>query len=313
MIVDVSTRIWNAIDDLGEPVAAAARRRVDGPWDPLTASFERHEEAIAPVSAAFVLGLQCAQLGAEIDDATIAGHLRRDPARLIGFAGIDPNTLEAAGAGPRAVRQRVEAAREAGLSGVTVSPAAAGFHPTSTAAMALFEACADLCMPVHVETGTLLAREARMEFSQPYLLDEVARQLPTLRMVLGGLGSPWLEQTLALLGKHPSVFADISGFATRPWQLYNALLSAHQAGVMPQLLFGSGFPFSTPEQAIIALYSVNGQTQGTPLPGIPREQLRGIVERDALACLGLPQPKPAEAEDPKSSSGFERVVLGDTA
>ena len=309
MIVDVSTRIWNAIDDLGEAVASAARRRIEGPWDPLTAGFERHEEAIAPVSAAVVLGLHCEQLGAHIPDAAVAAQVQRDPARLIGFAGVDVAALDDAGGGPRAARQRVEDAKGLGLSGVTVSPAGAGFHPTSTAAMSLFEACADACVPVYVETGALLAREAQMEFSQPYLLDEVARQLPTLKLVIGGLGGPWLDQTLAMLGKHPSVFSDVTGFATRPWQLYNALLSAHQAGVMSQLLFGSGFPFSTPEQAIIALYSVNSQSQGTPLPGIPREALRGIVERDALACLGLPRLKPAEAEDPKSSSGFERVVL----
>ena len=41
---------------------------------------------------------------------------------------------------------------------------------------------------------------------------------------------------------------------------------------------------------LVSIYSINTFTQGTPLPSIPREQLRSIVERDALACLGIREP-----------------------
>ena len=34
-------------------------------------------------------------------------------------------------------------------------------------------------------------------------------------------------------------------------------------------------------------YSINQFAQGTNLPVVPREALRGIVERDALGLLGL--------------------------
>jgi len=37
-----------------------------------------------------------------------------------------------------------------------------------------------------------------------------------------------VDETIVMLGKHPNVFADVSGLLRRPWQAYNALVSAYQ-------------------------------------------------------------------------------------
>ena len=113
------------------------------------------------------------------------------------------------------------------------------------------------------------------------------RAFPDLKILIAQVGHPWVEETLVLLGKHGNIFADISGVASRPWQLYTTLLNATSFRVMDRLLFGSGFPRETPAKAIESLYSVNAYNQGTQLPSIPRAQIRGIVERDSLACLGI--------------------------
>jgi predicted TIM-barrel fold metal-dependent hydrolase len=90
-----------------------------------------------------------------------------------------------------------------------------------------------------------------------------------------------------MLGKHQNVFADISGLLTRSWQAYNTLVNAYQYGVIEKLLFGSDFPYTTASDTIEALYSLNQMIQGTALPAVPREQLRGIVERDTVGLLGI--------------------------
>ncbi len=305
MIVDLHTRIWDAIEDLGPAVAEQARRRGAEPWEAVSASFEAHEAATAPVSCAVVHGLRSDLLGATIAHDQVAAAVKRSPDTLLGFAGIDPTAGKPV--------KELEAAVDHGLVGVSVSPTAAGFHPCSTGAMELFEACAARQLPVYIEAGSHLARAAKMEFGQPFLLDEVVRSFPELRLVVGGFGEPWPNQTAALLAKHPSVFADVSGLVLRPWPLYNALVSAYQAGVMNQVLFASGFPACEPEKAIVTLYSVNTLTQGTPLPSIPREQLRGIVERNSLEQLGLPNPAKDGQLDDKSSSAFEQIVVESTA
>ena len=139
---------------------------------------------------------------------------------------------------------------------------------------------------------------------------------PQLKLVLSGFGRPWVEQGVAMMSKHAGVYADVSELVQNSWQLYNALVHAYQAGVMNQVLFGSGFPFCTPEDAIKTLYSVNTTSQGTPLPGVPRDQLRVVVERDTLTELGIARPDTGATADQAASGeapapAFERVDVGD--
>ena len=298
MTIDLHTRLWTSTEQFGPSVAEQMRRRKIDAWEDHSADPDDHQQAMAPVTAAVLLGFESTLLGGAISHQQIADYVKRDPDRLMGFAGIDPK----AEIDPT---KSLEKAIALGLVGVTVNPAAAGFHPTDTRAMALFEACQHHQMPVLIECGTVMAREARMEFARPSLLDEVIREFPNLKLVLGTFGDPWVDEGVALLAKHPNVYASIAGFTARPWQLFNALLTAHQLGTMDQVLFGSNFPFVSPEQAIKTIYSVNTLTQGTQLPSVPREQLRSVVERDTIKVLGLerkkltaPQPEadPAAAE-----------------
>jgi uncharacterized protein len=64
-------------------------------------------------------------------------------------------------------------------------------------------------------------------------------------------------------------------------------VSCYQADVIDKLLFGSDFPYTNAEECIESLYRINQLAQGTNLPVVPREALRGIVERDAIGLLGL--------------------------
>ncbi|MFI4862109.1 MAG: amidohydrolase family protein [Phycisphaerales bacterium JB063] len=300
MIVDLHTRLWTSTEQLGRPVASQMRRRRVEAWDDHTADPEGHREAMEPVDRAIVLGFESKALGGQISHEQVASYVARDPDKLLGFAGIDPKARDPV--------MSLDNALGLGLVGVVVSPAAAGFHPTDTRAMALFEACQERRVPVLFESGALLARDTRMEFARPVLLDEVAREFPNLKIILGSCGDPWVDECVALMAKHPTVYASIAGLVARPWQLFNALLAAHQLDTIGQVLFGSNYPHTTPEQAIKTIYSVNTLTQGTQLPSVPREQLRTIVERDTIKTLGLDQirtqPK-AEAAQPDHEAESE--------
>lgn len=287
MIVDLHTRLWTGSDPFGPAAAEQMRRRKHEPWQDHSTDPDDYLEAMEPVDRCVLLGFESEALGGRINHEQVAGFVRRQPQKFLGFAGIDPKVGDPIASLERAV--------ELGLVGVVVSPAAAGFHPTDTRAMALFEACQDKQLPVLFESGVMLARNARMEFARPVLLDEVARELPNLRIVLGSCGDPWVDEGVTLMAKHPKVYASIAGLVGRPWKLFNALLTAHQLGTADQVLFGSNYPVTTPEQAIKTIYSVNTLTQGTQLPSVPREQLRNIVERDTLETLGLSKALAAHA------------------
>jgi len=308
MIVDLHTRVWSSIEELGPSVAETARRRSAGPWTRQAATSDVHAEAMEPVACAAILGFESGLLNAAIGPDNVAAAVAANPEKNVGFVGIDPMLGGAV--------DKLDAALELGLVGVTLSPAAAGFHPADTRAMALYESCVAKGVPVLVESAAALCREARMEFARPYLFDEVARAFPELKLVLSGFGHPWIEQGVSMMSKHAGVYADVSGLVQSSWQLYNALVHAYQAGVMNQVLFGSGFPFCTPEEAIKTFYSVNTTSQGTPLPGVPRDQLRIVVERDTLAELGIRRPeagaRPAgDAAASAAAPAFERVDVAD--
>ncbi|MEM9915937.1 MAG: amidohydrolase family protein [Planctomycetota bacterium] len=303
MIVDLHTRIWESVEELGSSVANTYRRRRGEPWEHTHASAQTHAHAMQPVDYAAVLGFESGLLDASIDAEQVLRAVQTQPGKTVGFVGVDP-TLDKPVA-------KLEAALAMGLVGLTVSPAAAGFHPADTRAMELYEACEAKGIPVIIESNAMLSQDAKLEFAIPYLLDEVARSFPELKLVLSSFGLPWIDQCVALMAKHPNVYADVSGLVVQSWQLYNAMVQAFQGGVMNQVLFGSGFPFGDPQQAIVTLYSVNVTSQGTPLPSVPREQLRTVVERDTLAELGIAKPTgdatPAPVEE-EPVGEFEKIA-----
>lgn len=283
MIVDCHTKIWDSNAQLGRAGAA---------WvvDAAQVNPARHWEAINPVDRAIVLGFKSRYLEAEIPNRFLSEYVRRYSSKMVGFAGIDPTE-------PNCLDELRLAQEELHLKGVTISPALQNFHPTDTRAMRVYEACMRRGMPIVFEHN-LRNPAAKMEFGRPMPLDEVAREFPELRFVIAHMGHPWIEETLVLLSKHPHVFADVAGLLRQPWLTYNALLRAHEYGVMSRLLFGSDFPFRSPAACIESLYSVNQIAHGTNLVPIPREQLRGIVERDTLQLLGIekrPAPPPKAA------------------
>ena len=294
MICDVHTHIWQSPDQLGQLELGemprlqrgGARPRMNPAgrttaWRSIPSGDpEHHWQQSGAVDKSIVLGFKSRYLQAEIPNRYVADYVARYPQKLIGFAGIDPTEKGA----PGEVRFAKEDLR---LRGITISPANQDFHPSDTRAMRVYEQAEALGMPIIIHPSGRFTVQSKMEYGRPYLLDEVARAFPKLKLVIAQMGQPWIDETICMLGKHDHVFADVSGLLSRPWDAYNALVSAHQYGVIDKLLFGSDFPYTSATECIETLYSINQLAQGTNLPVVPREALRGIVERDAIGLLGL--------------------------
>ena len=279
VIVDTHSHVWHSPEQWGPQIGALLRRAYAGPPDLLDASGTAHSEAMVPVDAALVLGFKSRMLEAELPVSLVQSCVAAAPEKFIGFAGVDPmddGYLDA-----------MDALPSQKMRGVVISPAEQGFHPSHTRAMRLYERCQAAGLPVIIHQGAEYVAGSMLEYAQPLLLDAVARDFPQLRMLLTHCGHPFTDQALTLIGKHPHVYAEVSGLTDRPRQLYNVLLLAHQTDATDKLLFGSDFPRQTPQRAVAAIYSLNQLAQGAHTPTVPRERLRGIVERDALAALGL--------------------------
>lgn len=296
MIIDANTRIWTNLDQLGNKTAERIRSRKTERWGQFDASLAAHEKAMSGIDGALVFGYRSVLQGAHIPNELVAEFVGKNTRRRIGVAGIDPMSPDA--------MDQIDKAVGLGLLALTISPACQGFHPSHSSAMRIYDRCVELSMPLFVTMTSPLTPDSVLEFGRPLLWDEVVRSFPTLPIVFSEIGQPWIDETLLLLSKHDHVYADISGVVSRPWQLYNALLNANSYHVMDKLLFGSGFPYDAPEKVIEQLYTVNAFSQGTQLPSIPRSQIRGIVERDCLSCLGID----AEITSLKQADDMERML-----
>ena len=278
MIIDCHTRIWASPAQLGTRAADWLLR--NGGNKSLSADPGELIAASDTVSKFLVWGFRSKYLQGDVPNAFLIDFVKRHPDKVLAVAAVDPTESDA-------TERLSNIADCEEFIGITISPAAQGFHPADTRAMKIYQFCADHNLPVFIEIVSDLTPKTVMEFARPVLLDEIARTFPTLKIIIASMGYPWIDETIVLLEKQPMVLADIAALLRKGWVAYEALLKAYQAGVTNKLLFGSDFPFSTPAEAIERLYRLNEFTRGTSLPVIPREALRSILEQDALRRLGI--------------------------
>src|SRR5204863_7334860 len=130
-------------------------------------------------------------------------------------------------------------------------------------------------------------QKAPLKFSLPILLEDVAMLFPRLKMIIAHMGHPWIAETVVLIRKQPNFFADISALHYRPWQFYNALITAKEYGVLNKLLFGSDFPFTTPDATLESLRNFNNIVAGTNLPKLASEEIEMLIHSPTLDLLEL--------------------------
>jgi predicted TIM-barrel fold metal-dependent hydrolase len=53
-------------------------------------------------------------------------------------------------------------------------------------------------------------------------------------------------------------------------------------------LFGTDYPFTTVNDAIAGLRSLNNMVQGTQLPRLNEEKIEALIYRDSLRLLEIP-------------------------
>ncbi len=212
----------------------------------------------------------------------LSQYVRRHEERMIGFATVEPTVDDVSVKAVAALRE------ELGLKGVVLHCANCGFHPAHSRAMQLYEAAQELHLPVFFHNADApLKSDGVLDYAQPFLLDEVARTFSDLKIIIGSMGRPFVEQTLAVAAKHKNVYGDLTINPSNLWQVYNTVVASHEAGVMEKLLFGSGWPFGNVGQCIEVLLGFNRLLGDAELPAVPRNMIKGIVERDTLAILGI--------------------------
>jgi len=259
MIVDCHTHINCAADDVEKSEHLAAAETVDR-CIVLAASGGSSEEA----------------------NKGLAEYVNKYKEKMVGFAVIDPIQDKISVNKLKPVRDRLE------LQGVVLHCCAKGLHPSHSRAMRFYESALELGLPVFFHNGHgAFGTDDVLSYAQPYLLDEVAREFSALKIIIGNMGVPFIEQTLTMVAKHKNVYADLTIRPSNVWQTYNTVVAAYEHSVMDKLLFGSGFPLGNAGECIETLLGFNMLLADTNLPTVPRGSIRNVIERNTLELLGI--------------------------
>ena len=189
----------------------------------------------------------------------VAAVVRKYPSQFVGFASVDPWK------GKWAVTEMERAISELGLIGAKFHPGIQAFQPSDERFYPLYEKISELGVPALFHTGTngLGAGTpggmgVKMDYSRPIYLDAVAADFPGLTVIGAHPAWPWHDEMLAIIGHKSNVFMDLSGWS--PKYIPKSIMEEARTRFQDRILFGSDYPFITPERWLNDFDSLQGFT-----------------------------------------------------
>ncbi|MDA1055677.1 MAG: amidohydrolase family protein [Planctomycetota bacterium] len=280
MIIDVHSHTWQYPDHFSDDFRDQAKRARAGQEVDLTVRYDEYAATGAQADRTIVFGGKARLSGLWVDDRYVAQYIAAHSDKLIGFQSLDP-TQEGW------QREMHEGHQELGLAGIKLLPMYAGFHPNDERLDPLWSYARQHALPVLLHTGTTFVAQAPLECTLPRHLDPVATRFPDVKIIMAHLGHPYEGECVAVIRKHPNVYADVSALHYRPFQLYHSLMLVQEYGVWDKVLFGTDYPFTTVDAMIDGLRSLNGQLDGTSLPRLNADAIEAMIHRNGLKVLGL--------------------------
>lgn len=282
MIVDVHSHTWRYPDHFTEDFRDQAKRARAGVEVDLTVRYEEYrrecpdDEPVVTV----VFGGKARLSGVWVDDRYVADYVAQSPDTLVGFLSLDPTQ-------DGWQDELREGHRVLGLRGIKLLPMYAGFRPDDERLEPLWRYASESGLPVLLHTGTTFVAQAPLECTLPRHVDGVARRFPEVKIILAHLGHPYEGECIAVIRKHPNVYADISALHYRPFQFYHSLMLVQEYGVWDKLLFGTDYPFTTVRATIETLGRMNEMFATTEPTRLDPEAITRLIHRNSLELLGL--------------------------
>jgi predicted TIM-barrel fold metal-dependent hydrolase len=85
------------------------------------------------------------------------------------------------------------------------------YYPNDKRYQRVYDMCVEYESPLMIHTGDVFSKIAKLKFSHPLNIDDIAVDNPELKIVMCHLGNPWITDCQELLYKNRNLYADISG------------------------------------------------------------------------------------------------------
>lgn len=185
------------------------------------------------------------------------------PGRFLTSVGVDPRL------GYEAAKHVRIAVREYGITCIRIIPMFTGIAIDDKLAYPLYTAACDEGAVVSINVGVPgPMKPAKLQ--RTILIDEVALAFPELKLVMSHLGDPWISETVAMLIKHPNVFAMTAGWA--PKYIPEEILRFAERRNPGKLMWASDYPILPIERTAV-------EGRAVPLTGAAREGYLGANAR----------------------------------
>ncbi|MBV9451053.1 MAG: amidohydrolase [Streptosporangiaceae bacterium] len=195
-----------------------------------------------------------------VPNETVAAACQDYPDVFTGLGSVDPHKADAVA--------EVANIAQLGLRGVKFHPSLQAFAPDDPEYWPIFAACADhdLIALFHTGTSGIGARQPggqgiRIDYAHPMKLDPVAAAHPDLTVVAAHFGWPWHMDLIAIALHKTNVYIDISGWA--PKRIPAEVTRELRGRLSGQFVWGSDFPFFSPERCLADLADLDLPTEVT--------------------------------------------------
>ena len=280
MIIDAHSHAWRYPDHFQEDFRRQAIQARAGQEVDLTVKYSEYQDTSPEEVRTIVFGGKARLSGLWVEDQYVADYVSAHPDSLIGFLSVDPTQKDWE-------KELYVGHQELGLKGIKLLPMYAGFMPDDSMLDPLWSYADQHALPVLLHTGTTFVSQAPLAYTLPRNLDPVAIRYPEVKIILAHLSHPYEAECVAVIRKHPNVYADISALHYRPFQLYNSLMLVQEYGVWDKVLFGTDYPFTTVNETLAGLRNLNRMIDGTALPRLNESKIEKMISRKTLSILGL--------------------------
>ena len=214
----------------------------------------------------------------EVADAlneAVAAVVHQHPLTFSGYGTISFENFKI----PRALRQ-VQQVADLGLRGLALQPSFFDMAIDDRRLYPIYAKANELGLHVALHTGINYTVTYPISNDHPMQVDQVSCDFPDLVIIACHAGWPWVTEMVAVMRKHPNVYAEFGGLAPRyvcetgtGWEVMFRFMNSLLSG---QVLLGTDWPVFPLERALSEWRS----------GGLRPEVLEALIGGNAARLLG---------------------------
>ena len=167
----------------------------------------------------------------------VARACEQYPDRFSGLIGIDPYQ------GMEGVALMVDAVENMGFIGAHLYPHWYELPPNNARYYLFYAKCVELDIPIQMQVGQslLYSKEQRCRsVGRPIYLDDIACDIPELKLIGSHVGIPWTDEMIAMSWKHDNVYIGTDAHSPKYWP--ESLVRYINSYGQDKVIFGTDFP-----------------------------------------------------------------------